>query len=178
MWASSPDAACMVRPQWKKALTVVNPREEYGHLPGALKRPPNDATAARRVPFGHRLSIFETRACFCGGIFHRIESKTTLIDDSVYRIFHPFAHLESHNSAPNPSAPRKHKLLSVGFAGYWFGNFPWVQTNLSEIVWALIIIPGVIAILGTWHGIHKKKTRPLPHRTTQFAPERSPCWRY
>ena len=35
-------------------------------------------------------------------------------------------------------------------AGYLFGNLPWVQANLSKIIWALIIIPGVIAIVGAW----------------------------
>ena len=35
-------------------------------------------------------------------------------------------------------------------AGYLFGNLPWVQTNLSKIIWAMIFIPGVIAIFGAW----------------------------
>lgn len=35
-------------------------------------------------------------------------------------------------------------------AGYLFGNLPWVQANLSKIIWALIIIPGLIAIVGAW----------------------------
>ncbi|MCM3565051.1 DedA family protein [Hydrogenophaga intermedia] len=35
-------------------------------------------------------------------------------------------------------------------AGYLFGNLPWVQANLSKIIWALIIIPGLIAIFGAW----------------------------
>jgi membrane-associated protein len=35
-------------------------------------------------------------------------------------------------------------------AGYLFGNIPWVQHNLSKIIWALIIVPGLIAIFGAW----------------------------
>ena len=35
-------------------------------------------------------------------------------------------------------------------AGYLFGNLPWVQTNLSKIIWAMIFIPGLIAIFGAW----------------------------
>jgi membrane-associated protein len=35
-------------------------------------------------------------------------------------------------------------------AGYLFGNLPWVQAHLSKIIWALIIIPGLIAIFGAW----------------------------
>jgi membrane-associated protein len=35
-------------------------------------------------------------------------------------------------------------------AGYWFGNLAWVQQHLSKIIWALIIVPGLIAIIGAW----------------------------
>ncbi|MDM7943164.1 MAG: DedA family protein [Hydrogenophaga sp.] len=35
-------------------------------------------------------------------------------------------------------------------AGYLFGNLPWVQANLSTIIWALILVPGLIAIFGAW----------------------------
>jgi membrane-associated protein len=33
-------------------------------------------------------------------------------------------------------------------AGYLFGNIPWVVTNLSMIIWAMILIPGLIVIGG------------------------------
>ena len=35
-------------------------------------------------------------------------------------------------------------------AGYLFGNLPWVQDNLSKIIWALILGPGLIALYGGW----------------------------
>ena len=35
-------------------------------------------------------------------------------------------------------------------AGYWFGNWPWVQANLSLIIWALILVPGLLALVGAW----------------------------
>ena len=41
-------------------------------------------------------------------------------------------------------------VLGLTLAGYWFGNLPWVQTHLSKIIWALIIVPGLIALLGAW----------------------------
>jgi membrane-associated protein len=41
-------------------------------------------------------------------------------------------------------------VVGLTSAGYWFGNLPWVQANLSKIIWALIIIPGLIAIAGAW----------------------------
>lgn len=41
-------------------------------------------------------------------------------------------------------------VVGLTLAGYLFGNLPWVQANLSKIIWALIIIPGLIAIFGAW----------------------------
>jgi membrane-associated protein len=41
-------------------------------------------------------------------------------------------------------------VVGLTLAGYWFGNLPWVQANLSRIIWALIIVPGLIAIFGAW----------------------------
>jgi len=35
-------------------------------------------------------------------------------------------------------------------AGYFFGNLPVVQAHLSKIIWALILVPGLIAIFGAW----------------------------
>ena len=35
-------------------------------------------------------------------------------------------------------------------AGYLFGNMAWVQQNLSNIIWALIIVPGLLAMFGAW----------------------------
>jgi membrane-associated protein len=39
---------------------------------------------------------------------------------------------------------------SLTTAGYLFGNLPWVQQHLSKIIWALILIPGLIALYGGW----------------------------
>ena len=41
-------------------------------------------------------------------------------------------------------------VLSLTLAGYLFGNLPFVQTHLSKIIWALIIVPGLIAMFGAW----------------------------
>ena len=32
--------------------------------------------------------------------------------------------------------------------GYYFGNVPWVKTNLNLIVLAMIVIPGVVGLIG------------------------------
>ncbi|PRD68489.1 DedA family protein [Malikia spinosa] len=41
-------------------------------------------------------------------------------------------------------------VCSLTLAGYLFGNMPWVQANLSKIIWALILVPGLIALFGAW----------------------------
>jgi membrane-associated protein len=41
-------------------------------------------------------------------------------------------------------------VVSLVGAGYLFGNIPWVKDNLSTIIWAMILIPGLIAIGGAW----------------------------
>lgn len=41
-------------------------------------------------------------------------------------------------------------VIGLVGAGYLFGNLPWVQANLSKIIWALILVPGLIAIFGAW----------------------------
>jgi membrane-associated protein len=41
-------------------------------------------------------------------------------------------------------------VVGLTLAGYVFGNLPWVQEHLSKIIWALIIVPGLIAIFGAW----------------------------
>jgi membrane-associated protein len=41
-------------------------------------------------------------------------------------------------------------VVGLTLAGYWFGNLPWVQQHLDKIIWALIIVPGLIAVYGGW----------------------------
>ncbi|GAB1387593.1 DedA family protein [Melaminivora sp.] len=41
-------------------------------------------------------------------------------------------------------------VLGICSAGYWFGNLAWVQENLDKIIWAMIFIPGLIAMAGAW----------------------------
>ncbi len=41
-------------------------------------------------------------------------------------------------------------VVGLLLAGYFFGNLPFVQTHLSKIIWALILVPGLVAIMGAW----------------------------
>ena len=41
-------------------------------------------------------------------------------------------------------------VISLTLAGYLFGNLPWVKENLDKIIWALLLVPGLIALYGGW----------------------------
>jgi membrane-associated protein len=41
-------------------------------------------------------------------------------------------------------------VMGLVTAGYLFGNLPWVKDNLSKIIWALILVPGLMALYGGW----------------------------
>jgi membrane-associated protein len=41
-------------------------------------------------------------------------------------------------------------VVGLCTAGYLFGNLPFVKEHLDKIIWALIIVPGLIAIFGAW----------------------------
>ena len=41
-------------------------------------------------------------------------------------------------------------VCSLTVAGFLFGNIAWVQENLSKIIWALVLVPGLIAVVGAW----------------------------
>ena len=38
----------------------------------------------------------------------------------------------------------------VTLAGCLFGNIPWVKQHLDKIIWAAILLPGVLVLLGAW----------------------------
>jgi len=41
-------------------------------------------------------------------------------------------------------------------AGYFFGSVPWVKMNLDKIIWAMILIPGVVVLWGAWKARRKQ----------------------
>ena len=40
--------------------------------------------------------------------------------------------------------------------GYFFGGLPWVKANLDKIIWALILVPGLVIVAGAWRTSRKK----------------------
>jgi membrane-associated protein len=41
-------------------------------------------------------------------------------------------------------------VCGITLAGYLFGNIPFVKEHLDKIIWAMILVPGLIAIFGAW----------------------------
>ena len=48
-------------------------------------------------------------------------------------------------------------VCGLTLAGYVFGNLPWVQQNLSAIIWAMILIPGLLVLFGAWKAGRQKQ---------------------
>ena len=48
-------------------------------------------------------------------------------------------------------------VLGICTAGYFFGNLAWVQRHLDKIIWAMIFVPGLIAILGAWRAGRRER---------------------
>ncbi|MDM0113253.1 DedA family protein [Variovorax sp. J22R133] len=49
-------------------------------------------------------------------------------------------------------------VLGIATAGYFFGNLPLVREHLDKIIWALIFVPGLIAIYGAWSAGRKSRS--------------------
>jgi len=51
-------------------------------------------------------------------------------------------------------------VCGLTLAGYLFGNLPWVQKNLSVIIWSMILVPGLIVLFGAWKAGRRKAHLP------------------
>jgi membrane-associated protein len=41
-------------------------------------------------------------------------------------------------------------VVGLTMVGYLFGNIPFVQEHLSKIIWAMILLPGLVVLYGGW----------------------------
>lgn len=46
-------------------------------------------------------------------------------------------------------------VVGLVTAGFFLGSFPWVKENLDKIIWATILIPGLVVIVGAWQARRK-----------------------
>lgn len=50
-------------------------------------------------------------------------------------------------------------VVGLCTVGYFFGNLPIVKDNLEKVIWALILVPGLIALFGAWRARRTTATR-------------------
>lgn len=41
-------------------------------------------------------------------------------------------------------------VVGLCTVGFFFGNLPIIKDNLEKVIWALILVPGLIALFGAW----------------------------
>jgi membrane-associated protein len=46
-------------------------------------------------------------------------------------------------------------VVGIITIGYFFGNIPFVKANLDKIIWAMILIPGLVVMWGAWKSRRK-----------------------
>ena len=49
-------------------------------------------------------------------------------------------------------------VLLFTFLGYFFGNIPFVKTHLDKIIWAMILVPGLLVFVGAWKARRKARS--------------------
>ncbi len=86
--------------------------------------------AARFMPF------LRTFAPFVAGVAQMTRGKFTLYDVSGAALW----------------------VGGVTTAGYVFGGIPWIKENLDKIIWAAILLPGLLVIFGAWKARRKPKS--------------------
>jgi membrane-associated protein len=51
-------------------------------------------------------------------------------------------------------------VCGLTLLGYLFGNIPVVKENLSKIIWAMIVVPGLLVLLGAWKSNRQRAQSP------------------
>jgi membrane-associated protein len=46
-------------------------------------------------------------------------------------------------------------VVGLVTAGFFLGSIPWVKENLDKIIWAAILVPGVVVLAGAWQARRK-----------------------
>ena len=78
--------------------------------------------AARFMPF------LRTFAPFVAGVAHMTRAKFTLYDVAGGTLW----------------------VGGIVTIGYFFGNIPWVKAHMDKVIWAMILVPGLLVMWGAW----------------------------
>lgn len=49
-------------------------------------------------------------------------------------------------------------VFGIASIGYFLGSFEIVKNNFEKVIWALILIPGILALFGAWKASRKKSS--------------------
>ncbi len=49
-------------------------------------------------------------------------------------------------------------VVGLVTVGYFFGNIPLVKTHLEKIIWAMILVPGLLVFIGAWRARRKARS--------------------
>ena len=49
-------------------------------------------------------------------------------------------------------------VVGIATAGYFLGSVPWVKQNLDKIIWAMILVPGLLVVFGALKARFAKPT--------------------
>lgn len=82
--------------------------------------------AARFMPF------LRTFAPFVAGVAHMTRAKFTLYDITGGALW----------------------VGGIVTIGYFFGNIPLVKAHMDKVIWAMILVPGLLVMLGAWKARH------------------------
>jgi membrane-associated protein len=74
------------------------------------------------------MPFLRTFAPFVAGVAHMTRAKFTLYDVTGGALW----------------------VGGVTTAGYLFGGIPWVKEHLDKIIWAMILVPGMVILFGAW----------------------------
>jgi len=50
-------------------------------------------------------------------------------------------------------------VVGIITIGYFFGNIAWVKEHMDKIIWALILVPGLIILAGAWRSRRQPSDR-------------------
>lgn len=50
-------------------------------------------------------------------------------------------------------------VVGIITIGYFFGNIAWVKEHMDKIIWALILVPGLIILAGAWRSRKQSSDR-------------------
>ena len=112
--------------------------------------------------FGHRLlqmdTRFFTRQAYdqAHGFYDRLGGITIVLARFIpfVRTFAPFvagvAHMDRRRFSIFNITGAVLWVGGIGMAGYFFGHIGWVKAHFEKVIWALILVPGLMALYGAW----------------------------